>query len=128
MEQPRFRILLVEDNPGDVYLLDQALREAGVAFEFVHFADGASAMEYVRRGEHPLPDLALLDVNLPKRDGTEVLAAMRASGVFATVPVVMVSSSPLPLSVSEGNTTFLTKPSELEGFMELGRTLKAMLV
>jgi CheY-like chemotaxis protein len=136
MEERQFQILLVEDNPGDVYLFKRALVKAGLESEIIPFADGAAAMAFVRR-ESPheqsaLPDLAVLDMNLPKRDGTEILKAMRESAEFARVPVVMMSSSASPREQAKtkelGDTRYLTKPMDLDGYLAIGEVLKEILL
>ncbi len=130
-----FHILLVEDNPGDVYLFKLALTRAGLAAEVTHLADGELGLSYVRR-EPPyersrLPDLAVLDMNLPKRTGAEVLEAMRLNPDFAQVPVVMMSSSALARDQASNqklaHTQYLTKPSDLAEFLRIGELVKEIL-
>ncbi len=131
-----FHILLVEDNPGDVYLFKMALTRAGLAAEIIHLADGELGLNYVRR-ESPyeqsqLPDLAVLDMNLPKRTGAEVLEAMRLNPDFAQIPVVMMSSSALAHDQANqqerGHTQFITKPSDLAEFLRIGVLVKETLL
>ncbi len=130
-----FRIMLVEDNPGDVYLLKLALKNAGIECELTAFTDGAEALKFVlSQGEDAarlLPHLAVLDMNLPKKSGTEVLEAMRRGEEFAKVPVVMMSSSASPHDQAKtkqfGGTWYLTKPGDLEGYLKIGETLKEIL-
>src|SRR5437868_871592 len=85
-------ILLIEDNPGDVELLRLALRMADLDCDLTVLTDGGEAMAMVRRQgayrEAPEPDLAILDLNIPKNDGVEVLETMRASEVFKNTRVV----------------------------------------
>ena len=100
VNEPRFRILLVEDNAGDVYLLRKALAAAQVAFDWTVLEDGAQALAFVR-GERtyahiPIPDLVLLDLNLPKNGGLQVLTAIRQHPRLAAVPVMVTSSSQSP--------------------------------
>ena len=131
-----FRILLVEDNSADVYLFRKALENAGLNFELTVLEDGASAIGFVRGdekyGESPVPDLAVLDLSLPKNDGVQVLEAIRASHRFAHIPVVVTSSSPSPparlkqehLQVAR----YIMKPPDLEDFLRIGATLKEVLL
>ena len=131
-----FHILLVEDNPGDVYLFKLALTRAGLAAEVIHLADGELGLSYVRREppyeQSQLPDAAVLDMILPKRTGTEVLEAMRLNPEFAHVPVVMMSSSALARDQASNqelvHTQYLTKPSDLAGFLRIGELMKEILV
>src|SRR5690348_8135408 len=91
-------ILLLEDNPGDVRLLRLAMTTAGVDCEFTVIGDGAQAIQYIRRcaedGEAAPPDLAILDMDLPKHDGLAILGALRERGPMASLPVVILTSSP----------------------------------
>jgi CheY-like chemotaxis protein len=90
-------ILLVEDSPGDVRLTQEALKEGKVSNQ-VHVArDGVEAMEFLRRqgkfADKPRPDLILLDLNMPKKDGREVLAELKADVSLRTIPVVVLTTS-----------------------------------
>ena len=131
-----FHILLVEDNPGDVYLFKLALTRAGLPAEIIHLADGEVALSYVRRDppyeQSQLPDLAVLDMNLPRRTGDEVLEAMRLNPEFAHIPVIMMSSSALARDQASKQeralTQYLTKPSDLAEFLRIGDLVKQILV
>ena len=134
MAEVACRIALVEDNPGDVQLIRLALRQAGVACELRVLHDGEEGMALARR-EQPYedwhPDLVVLDLNLPKHDGLEVLAALRAHPVLRSVPVVVFSSSTSPQErarVEElGAAMFLAKPPDLDAFLAVGPVLKHLL-
>lgn len=131
-----FQILLVEDNPADVYLLRMALTNAKLNFELNVIEDGALALDFVnRQGKDPssrIPDLAVLDLNLPKIEGLEILQAMRSSLRFSEVPVVVTTSSSSEgeraRSMRLGVEKFLTKPPDLERFLEMGTILKDILM
>ena len=136
MNEPRFRILLVEDNAGDVYLFRKALTEAQVTFDWTVLEDGAQALAFVR-GEStyahiPIPDLVLLDLNLPKNGGIQVLTAIRQHPRLAVVPVIVTSSSQSPRDQAEtarlGIECYLRKPPDLEEFMQIGAKLKEVLI
>ncbi len=135
MSEP-FQILLVEDNPADVYLLRMALTNAKLHFELNVIEDGALALDYVdRQGKNPssrIPDLAVLDLNLPKIEGLEVLQAIRSNLRFAEVPVVITTSSSSARerarSMQLGVEQFLTKPPDLESFLKIGTILKDILM
>jgi CheY-like chemotaxis protein len=129
-----FRILVVEDNPADVYLLRVALQKAGVNFELTVIDDGAEAMEFVRNPTHTEKadfDLAILDLNLPTNNGIEVLAGIRQNGALSDMLVVVLTSSAAPLERSQAEqlrvARFITKPPELAGFLLIGDVLKDVL-
>ena len=136
MKGEPFRILLVEDNEADVYLFRKALRTAGLDFNLIVMEDGGRAIEFVRgEGGHagrPIPDLAVIDLSLPKNDGVQVLDAIRADERFAGVPVVLTSSSATPPArLSETNlrvARYITKPPGLEEFLYIGAALKDILL
>ena len=121
------RILLAEDNPADVYLLRESLRShPTVELEVVY--DGEEALDFVFRrnsfAHAAKPDLIVLDLNLPKSDGNEVLSAIRSTSDLSDVPVMILTSSDSPkdrtLALMLGANSFLTKPSDLDQFMALG--------
>jgi CheY-like chemotaxis protein len=129
------RILLIEDNPADVDLLRRAFKSARLECELTLMEDGAEAMAFIRgQGPYaaaPPPDLVVLDLNLPKNDGVEVLQAMRASPQFSSVPVAILSSSSSPRERARVEQfhigRFITKPPDLDEFLEIGSTLKSLL-
>ena len=129
---PVRRILIVEDNRGDVLLVEVALREAALRFELVHLADGEKAVEYLNKladtNVGNSLDLVLLDLNLPKRDGWEVLEALRSVSLDHPVPVMILSSSSAPNDVARaerlGVSKYIRKPSTLDEFLAIGQTVK----
>ena len=127
------RILVVEDNPADVDLLQLALTEAGLDCELTVIDDGADALAFVRcnDGLADLPVLAILDLNLPKHSGIEVLEEMRAHRGFADLPVIILSSSASPLdrekSARFGVRRYIVKPPDLEEFLRIGGQVKELL-
>ena len=131
-----FRILLIEDSAADVYLLRQALKNAGLTVELMVIEDGAEALACVRRqGKYagtPIPDLAVVDMNLPKADGIAILAALRHNEDMSKVLVAMMTSSAAPRDQAKtqelGIGRFITKPLELEAFLQIGQVLKEMLL
>src|SRR5271167_2016201 len=114
-------ILIVEDNEGDVLLLKEALREGGIEFHLKHLADGEQALVYLNERSREegvsAPDLVLLDLNLPKRDGWEVLQVLRRSPDLTRTPVVIFSSSNAPedlrRAASADSLIYIRKPSNL---------------
>jgi chemotaxis family two-component system response regulator Rcp1 len=129
------RILLVEDNEADVYLFRKALENADLQFELTVMRDGAEALAFVRReGKYSaskVPNLVLLDLNLPKDGGIQVLRAIREREAFSNVPVAIVSSSASPQDRHEtdelGVDRYVTKPPNLEEFLKIGQISKELL-
>ncbi|MCW5982101.1 MAG: response regulator [Bryobacteraceae bacterium] len=123
-----FNVLLVEDNPGDVRLVMEALRE-GRAPKRVHVAaDGVEALDYLfGRREQALPDLILLDLNLPRKSGHEVLAAIRSDESLRRTPVVIFTSSAADQDVRAAYELFancyVVKPG---GFSELMEAIRGI--
>jgi len=130
------RILIVEDNRGDVLLVREALKESSLSFELTHVADGEQAFDYVqRKGEYSnalRPHLVLLDLNLPKRDGWEVLDEIRSTPDFAATPVVILSSSGNPddreRASRQPGSLYIRKPSTLDEFLALGKEIALFLL
>lgn len=125
-------ILLVEDNPGDVRLTLEAFKEAKLRNILHVCADGEEALAYLRReGDHAAatrPDLILLDLNLPKVDGREVLQAIKTDPVLRPIPVVVLTTSSADedvLRVYElaGN-CYITKPVDFENFINVIRSIE----
>jgi two-component system, chemotaxis family, response regulator Rcp1 len=123
-------ILLVEDNPGDVELVEEAFDEA-TAGHNIHVAeDGVAALQFVRRegrfGEAPRPDVILLDLNLPKKDGREVLKEIKADPVLCRIPVIVLTSSDDEADVHRAYglhaNCYLTKPLEFDDFLRKVRS------
>ncbi len=118
-------ILLVEDNPGDVRLTQEALGEAKVRNNLAVARDGVEALSYLRR-EDPFqdatrPDLVLLDLNLPRKDGREVLAEIKADPNLRRLPVVVLTTSSAEKDVLESYNLYancyITKPVDLDQFV-----------
>lgn len=132
----KVHILLVEDNPADVGLLRLAFKAAQLDCDLTVLEDGAEALLFIRHREDPgeasIPDLAVLDLNLPKNGGLEVLEAIRANSAFSGMPVAILSSSSSPRERAKieefGVDRFITKPLDLDGFLGIGSTLKSLLV
>jgi two-component system, chemotaxis family, response regulator Rcp1 len=125
-------ILLVEDNPGDARLTQEALREGHVRNRLHHVHDGVEAMEFVRRegpyADAPRPDLILLDLNLPRRDGRATLAELKEDPDLRLIPVVILTTSEAEQDIIRtyelrGN-CYITKPVDLEKFLEIVRLIE----
>lgn len=124
-------ILLVEDNPGDVRLTQEALH-TGKVYSNLHWArDGADALEFLRRqGKHagaPRPDIILLDLNLPKKDGREVLSTIKSDHAFKLIPVVILTTSSAEEDVLRSYelhaNCFVTKPVDLDKFLQVIKSI-----
>lgn len=118
-------ILLVEDNPGDYRLTQEALKE-GKVYNNLHWAqDGVAAIDFLkRRGAHaaaPRPDIILLDLNLPKKDGREVLLEIKGDEDLRTIPVVILTTSKAEEDVLKSYdlhaNCYVTKPVDLDKFI-----------
>lgn len=128
-------ILLAEDNPADAYLIREALGEHGIVLTLRVATDGKEMLAMLGE-ESPmisanLPELIILDLNLPCHDGIEILQKVRATGALKHVPVVILTSSDSPrdrkIATELGATRYLRKPSNLEQFLELGAVFKELL-
>ena len=120
-------ILLVEDNPGDVRLTQEAVREAKIRNTLNVVNDGEEAIAYVRRqgayADRPRPDLILLDLNLPRKDGREVLQDLKSDPDLHRIPVVVLTSSAAEQDILRTYdlyaNAYVTKPVDLEQFMHV---------
>jgi two-component system, chemotaxis family, response regulator Rcp1 len=129
------RILVIEDNDSDVFLLDRALKKQDFTFELVHLLNGAEALAFIRRqgsyANAATPNLILLDLNLSKYTGEDILREIRSSPHLAGIPVCVWSSSRSrrdeSLLKDLGVSEFIPKPSGLDQFMEIGKTIKDLL-
>jgi CheY-like chemotaxis protein len=127
-------MLLVEDNPADVMLLETALSEYDLSPELLVFTDGAQAIEYVEeidRADKTCPDLFVVDLNLPKKSGLEVLEKIRSSRNCSQTPVVMLSSQDSSQDRAEakrlGATAYLKKALDFHGLLKIASKLQALL-
>ena len=128
-------ILVIEDNPADVALLRLALESAELDCDLTVIEDGGQALAFIREHEEATSastlELAILDLNLPKNDGLEILEAMRASKAFSDIPVAILSSSSSTRERARMEKfsvkRFITKPADLEEFMKIGLTVKELL-
>lgn len=129
------RILVIEDNASDVYLLDRALKQQDCRFELVHLLEGGEALAFIRRqgayATAAIPDLILMDLNLSKYTGEDILHEIRAAKHLDGIPVCVWSSSQsgrdAALLNGLGVSQFITKPAGLDQFMQIGKTIKDLL-
>ena len=127
------KILLVEDNPADARLVKEALKEVRVKAELFWAQDGIEALDFLyRRGAHadaPVPDLILLDLNLPRLNGHEVLLQVKQDPALLNIPIVMLSSSTAKQDVRDAYgahaNSFMTKPADFDKFMALVKLIDA---
>ncbi len=124
-------ILLVEDSPGDVRLTQEAFRDANRTIQLHVAADGVEAMAFLRHeGAHvgaPRPDLILLDLNLPRMDGREVLARIKGDESLKTIPTVILTTSDAEADILKSYqlqaNAYLTKPAQWDAFDGLVRSI-----
>ena len=128
-----FQILLVEDDPGDACLARTAIREAKMVCSVHHVADGEEAIAFLTRSvprhqEAPRPDLVLLDLNMPGRDGRQVLTQIKTDPTLKDIPVVVLTTSDATADIQScyraGANSFVTKPVDLDGFLRAMRSIE----
>lgn len=125
------RVMVVEDNPADVELLRMAMDHAGLIYEMTQISDGAEALSRVRQmaGEtSALPDVIVMDLNLPKYDGLEVLEEVRSHERLANIPVTILTSSSsrrerVPIQMFS-RVCYLTKPLDLDQYLGIGARIR----
>src|SRR4051812_45698186 len=127
------RIVLVEDNPADVLLIELALKENGISYELTRFATGVDAVRCLCQpdaGTLPIPDAILLDLNTPRSDGFEVLIKFKKTPRFASVPIAIITSSRAASDKHRSQlqgARLIEKPSLLEEFLvTVGGAVKEM--
>jgi chemotaxis family two-component system response regulator Rcp1 len=131
LEAMSFRVLLVDDNPGDVRLTQEAFKDAKVHLEMHVAGDGVEAMEFLLRqgryAEAPRPDLILLDLNLPRMDGRQVLAEIKGHPTLKSIPVVILTTSASDADIERSYllhaNCYISKPVELEGFLTVVQSI-----
>ena len=132
MKGDLIEILLVEDNPGDVRLVREVFKDAKVANNIHVAEDGVEAMAFLRNeGKFAgtvRPDLILLDLNLPKKDGREVLAEIKSDDALKRIPVIVLTTSSaeedIMKSYSEYANSYITKPIDLGQFIDVVRSIE----
>jgi CheY-like chemotaxis protein len=125
-------ILLVEDSPADIRLTQEALRDSKIANELHIARDGVEATEFLfRQGAHvdaPRPDLVILDLNLPKKDGKEVLAEVKSHPELHSIPIAVLTTSAAEADVLAsydlGANCYLTKPVDLTQFLKVVQSIE----
>jgi CheY-like chemotaxis protein len=126
-------ILLAEDNPGDVFLVRRALEVHRIQYDLLLAKDGEEALEAVRRAENGecSVDLMLVDLNLPRYDGGQIVAAARSGSRLRDTPIILLTSSDSPHDrrriTDLGADLYFRKPSDLTLFMEIGQMVKTLM-
>ncbi|CUW40934.1 Signal transduction response regulator, CheY-like response regulator [Magnetospirillum sp. XM-1] len=127
-----FEILLVEDNPGDARLAQEALKEGRMTSRLKVVVDGVEAMSFLRRegpyAGSPRPNLILLDLNLPRKDGRQVLAELKADEDLRRIPVVVLTTSQAEQDILRSYdlhaNCYITKPVDLDRFISVVRSIE----
>ena len=125
------RILLVEDSPSDVRLVREALKETALPVQIVVARDGIEAMDYLHQaaaGTVARPEMVLLDLNLPRKNGREVLAEIKSSPVLKQIPVLVMTSSRADEDISQAYNLnancYITKPTDLRDYLDVVRAVE----
>jgi CheY-like chemotaxis protein len=126
-------VLLVEDNPADARLTLEALRESKMLNRLHHVKDGIEALQFLRREgsyhDAPTPDVMLLDLNLPRKDGRQVLSEMKQDPKLCLIPVVVLTTSEAERDILKSYelhaNCYITKPVDLEKFIYIVQTIEA---
>jgi two-component system, chemotaxis family, response regulator Rcp1 len=129
-------VLLVEDNEADILLTGEILKQTGIGISLDVVKDGSKALHFVTKKNGcentPAPDLILLDINLPKKDGKQVLRFLKEDSELRSIPVIMYSSSTLATDILEcnrlGAELYLNKPALIEDFADISLAIKAFIV
>ncbi|NUP44957.1 MAG: response regulator [Streptomyces sp.] len=122
-----YHVLLVEDDPADALLVEEALTDRDIARAISRADDGIEALEYLRDPANPRPDLIVLDLNMPRMNGRELLGVLKQDTDLRTIPVVVLTTSSTPDDVSAAYerhaNAFVTKPVNLDDFLESVRSI-----
>jgi len=135
MANNEYRIWIAEDNPADVYLIEEALRRHEFAYRLTAADNGEDMLKMIARLDadpsESYPDLFLIDLNLPRRSGAEILARIRQSSRCPQVPVIVITSSDSPQDRARasqlGASFYFRKPADLERFMAIGGIIRKFL-
>jgi len=128
----KFTILLVEDNPGDVRLTKEAFKEGRLEIEIHDVGDGIEALDFLEKrnsySHAPRPDLILLDLNLPRKNGREVLSVIKQNDRLKQIPVVILTTSSAESDIIESYYSFancfITKPINMDEFIEVAKAIE----
>jgi chemotaxis family two-component system response regulator Rcp1 len=134
MDTP-YQIWIAEDNPADVYLIEEALRQQQFGYRLTSADNGEDMLNLIAKLDRDpsqiCPDLFLIDLNLPRRSGDEILARIRQSSRCAHVPAIVITSSDSPqdraMARDLGASFYFRKPADLERFMAIGGIVRGFL-
>jgi CheY-like chemotaxis protein len=126
-------ILLVEDNPADARLARESLKETSIVHNLHHVKDGEEALQFLEKtppyGTAPTPDLIFLDLNLPRKDGRQILAEIKKRSALRRIPVIVLTTSDAEQDILQSYdlhaNCYLTKPVELDKFSEIMSAIEA---
>lgn len=132
MSMKAIEVLLVEDNPGDVRLIKEAFKEGKVICTLNVVGDGVEAMEYMNQegpyAQSTRPDIIMLDLNLPRKDGREVLQELKSNEKFKRIPVMVLTTSSAEEDILKSYdlhaNCYITKPVDLDQFMNLVKSIE----
>ncbi|HEY3937457.1 MAG TPA: response regulator [Bryobacteraceae bacterium] len=126
-----FRVLIVEDSPSDLRLIREALKETAFPVQIAVARDGEEAIDYLRRVQNNLvtrPHLVLLDLNLPRKSGKQVLAEVKASPVLRQIPILVMTTSRADADIIDAYRLnangYITKPDDLPGYVRVLRSIE----
>jgi DNA-binding response OmpR family regulator len=134
--QVRLKILLAEDNSGDIFLVRRALDKNRIEYDLITVGDGEAAMKFLDKADasrqpQDCPDLILLDLNLPRRSGSQILHRLKQSSACSHVPVIILTSSDSPSDRAAakrlGAADYFCKPTDLASFMALGKVVENVI-
>jgi CheY-like chemotaxis protein len=127
-----YDVLLVEDDAADALLIKEALREGGMARNITQVGDGVEALAYLRDAARPRPDLIVLDLNMPRMNGRELLGLLKADNVLRVVPVVVLTTSSAPDDITaaynQHANAYVTKPVNLDDFVTAVRRIDSFFL
>lgn len=131
--EPRtYDVLLVEDDEADAMLIEAALHEHGMARDIHHVHDGLAALQYLRAPGAPRPDLIVLDLNMPRMNGRELLAVLKDDELLLSIPIVVLTTSSAPEDVSaayhQHANAYVTKPINLDDFIQAVHRIDAFFL
>jgi len=127
-----YSVLLVEDDPADALLVEDALTEVGMARSLAHVGDGIEALEYLRDPATERPDLIVLDLNMPRMNGREFLAVLQDDEDLGSIPLVVLTTSAAPEDITDAYqkhaNAYVTKPVNLDDFLEAVQRIDAFFL
>lgn len=127
-----YSVLLVEDDPADALLIEDALSEGGMTRQLAHVGDGIEALEYLRDPARERPDLIVLDLNMPRMNGREFLAVLQDEQELGSIPLVVLTTSAAPDDIADAYqkhaNAYVTKPVNLDDFLEAVQRIDAFFL